>query len=75
MSPGPIGLVEVHRMLADGEATPREILEMCVARLPEAQAAGAFVVVDEAGARRAPPRGVAVPPAARSTACPSRSRT
>lgn len=56
MSAGSMGLAEVQRALATGVASPLEILEACLARLGDAQASGAFVVVDEAGARRAAAR-------------------
>jgi aspartyl-tRNA(Asn)/glutamyl-tRNA(Gln) amidotransferase subunit A len=49
----PRGLAEVAALLAAEEASPLEVLEACLARLPDAQAHGAFVVVDEDGARRA----------------------
>ena len=40
--------------LADiGDATPLEVLDACLSNLDEAQAHGAFVVIDEDGARRA----------------------
>lgn len=52
MSVGPLGLAEAQRLLAAGEATPREILDRCLSRLGAAQASGAFVVIDEVGARR-----------------------
>ena len=49
----PLRLAEVVRSLVAGDASPLEVLERCLARLPAAQAHGAFVVVDEEGARRA----------------------
>ena len=44
------------RALAEGAASPLEVLDGCLARIPDAQAHGAFVVVDEDGARRAAAR-------------------
>jgi aspartyl-tRNA(Asn)/glutamyl-tRNA(Gln) amidotransferase subunit A len=49
----PRGLADVAALLATGAASPREVLDACVSRLGAAQAHGAFVVVDEDGARRA----------------------
>jgi len=47
-----LSLAAVTRALAEGTASPLEVLERCLARLADAQAHGAFVAVDEAGARR-----------------------
>ena len=46
-------LADVSRLLAAGDASPLEILDACLSRLPEAQEHGAFVHIDEDGARRA----------------------
>ena len=56
------------------DATPLEILDACLANLAGAQAHGAFVVIDRAGARRAA-KQLPPAPALRSTASPSPSRT
>jgi aspartyl-tRNA(Asn)/glutamyl-tRNA(Gln) amidotransferase subunit A len=40
------------RLAEIGDATPLEVLDACLSNLDEAQAHGAFVVVDEDGARR-----------------------
>lgn len=49
-------LRELQAALASGTLSPREALEQCLARLPSALSCGAFVAVDEAGARRAAAR-------------------
>jgi aspartyl-tRNA(Asn)/glutamyl-tRNA(Gln) amidotransferase subunit A len=49
----PLGLAAVSRLLAAGDASPLEVLSACLSRLPEAQEHGAFVHIDEEGARRA----------------------
>jgi aspartyl-tRNA(Asn)/glutamyl-tRNA(Gln) amidotransferase subunit A len=49
----PPGLAAVSRLLGAGDASPLEVLNACVSNLDEAQAHGAFVVIDEDGARRA----------------------
>jgi len=54
-------LTAITRCLADGTVSPLDVLEGCLARLPHAQAHGAFVVVDERGARRAAARLPAEP--------------
>ena len=41
------------RLAEIGDATPLEVLDACLSNLAAAQAHGAFVVVDEDGARRA----------------------
>ena len=41
------------RLAEIGDATPLEVLDACLSKLAEAQAHGAFVVIDEDGARRA----------------------
>src|SRR5436190_22028876 len=46
-------LADVARLLAAGDASPLEVLDACLSNLDAAQAHGAFVFVDEAGARRA----------------------
>ena len=46
-------LADVSRLLAAGEVTPLEVLNACLSRLAEAQEHGAFVHIDEEGARRA----------------------
>ncbi len=38
--------------MAQGLASPSEILNLCLARVPTAQTSGAFVLLDESGARR-----------------------
>jgi hypothetical protein len=43
----------VQRALAAGQISPAELLEHCLARMPDAQRSGAFVTIDENGARRA----------------------
>jgi Asp-tRNA(Asn)/Glu-tRNA(Gln) amidotransferase A subunit family amidase len=50
------GLAAVARSLAAGEASPLEVLDACLSRLETAQAHGAFVHIDEEGARRAAKR-------------------
>jgi len=59
---GPLSLRAVRRALATGQISPTELLERCLARMPEAQQSGAFVVIDEAGARRAAAAQAAVEP-------------
>ena len=49
-------LAEVVRLLTVGDASPLEVVDSCLSRVPAAQAHGAFVVVDEDGARRAAAR-------------------
>jgi aspartyl-tRNA(Asn)/glutamyl-tRNA(Gln) amidotransferase subunit A len=41
------------RLAEIGDGTPLEVLDACLSKLDEAQAHGAFVVIDENGARRA----------------------
>jgi Asp-tRNA(Asn)/Glu-tRNA(Gln) amidotransferase A subunit family amidase len=56
----PLGLAAVSRLLAAGDASPLEVLNACLSNLDTAQAHGAFVHVDEDGARqaaKAPPAG------------------
>ncbi len=53
MTAAPLGLADVARSLAAGEASPLDVLDACLSRVPKAQAHGAFVVVDDTGARRA----------------------
>jgi aspartyl-tRNA(Asn)/glutamyl-tRNA(Gln) amidotransferase subunit A len=56
-----LSLAAVTRAFADRTASPLEVLERCLARLADAQAHGAFVAVDEEGARRAAARLPAEP--------------
>jgi aspartyl-tRNA(Asn)/glutamyl-tRNA(Gln) amidotransferase subunit A len=49
----PLGLAAVWRLLAAGETSPLEVLSACLSNLDNAQAHGAFVAIDEDGARRA----------------------
>ena len=49
----PLGLAAVTRLLAAGDASPIEVLSACLSNLDNAQAHGAFVHIDEEGARRA----------------------
>jgi aspartyl-tRNA(Asn)/glutamyl-tRNA(Gln) amidotransferase subunit A len=49
-------LHDAQRAIEAGELSPGELLECCLARIPDAQRSGAFVVVDESGARRAAAR-------------------
>jgi len=51
--PGPLSLRTVQRALAADQISPPELLERCLARMPEAQRSGAFVTIDENGARKA----------------------
>jgi Asp-tRNA(Asn)/Glu-tRNA(Gln) amidotransferase A subunit family amidase len=56
----PLGLAGVSRLLAAGDTSPLEVLNACLSRIPTAQEHGAFVHIDEDGARRAAealPRG------------------
>jgi aspartyl-tRNA(Asn)/glutamyl-tRNA(Gln) amidotransferase subunit A len=53
MTAAPLGLADVARLLAAGEASPLDVLDACLSRVPKAQAHGAFVVIDDTGARRA----------------------
>ena len=46
-------LADVSRLLGAGEASPLEVLDACLSNLDNAQAHGAFVAIDEDGARRA----------------------
>jgi Asp-tRNA(Asn)/Glu-tRNA(Gln) amidotransferase A subunit family amidase len=46
-------LAAVTRLLAAGDTSPLEVLDACLSSLDHAQEHGAFVVVDEDGARRA----------------------
>jgi aspartyl-tRNA(Asn)/glutamyl-tRNA(Gln) amidotransferase subunit A len=46
-------LADVTRSLAAGDASPLEVLDACLSNLDDAQAHGAFVAIDEDGARRA----------------------
>ncbi len=46
-------LADASRLLAAGEATPLEVLDACLSNLGAAQEHGAFVHIDEDGARRA----------------------
>jgi Asp-tRNA(Asn)/Glu-tRNA(Gln) amidotransferase A subunit family amidase len=53
-------LAAASRLLAAGDATPLEVLDACLSNLDTAQEHGAFVHIDEDGARRAakaPPAG------------------
>jgi aspartyl-tRNA(Asn)/glutamyl-tRNA(Gln) amidotransferase subunit A len=52
----PPGLATASRLLAAGEATPLEVLNACLSNLDHAQEHGAFVHIDEDGARRAAKR-------------------
>ncbi len=49
----PLGLAAVSRLLAAGDASPLEVLDACLSNLDAAQSHGAFVHIDEDGARRA----------------------
>jgi aspartyl-tRNA(Asn)/glutamyl-tRNA(Gln) amidotransferase subunit A len=49
----PLGLATASRAIASGDLSPVEVLDACRSNLDDAQAHGAFVVVDEDGARRA----------------------
>jgi aspartyl-tRNA(Asn)/glutamyl-tRNA(Gln) amidotransferase subunit A len=49
----PLGLAECRRQLLAGDASPAEILDRCLDGIGAAQTAGAFVVIDAEGARRA----------------------
>jgi Asp-tRNA(Asn)/Glu-tRNA(Gln) amidotransferase A subunit family amidase len=51
-----LGLAAVSRLIAAGDASPLEVLDECLSRLPTAQAHGAFVALDEDGARLAAKR-------------------
>jgi aspartyl-tRNA(Asn)/glutamyl-tRNA(Gln) amidotransferase subunit A len=56
----PLGLAAASRLLAAGGASPLEVLDACLSNLDTAQQHGAFVHIDEDGARRAakaPPGG------------------
>jgi aspartyl-tRNA(Asn)/glutamyl-tRNA(Gln) amidotransferase subunit A len=50
---GPLSLRTVQGALAADQISPSELLERCLARMPEAQRSGAFVMIDENGARKA----------------------
>jgi aspartyl-tRNA(Asn)/glutamyl-tRNA(Gln) amidotransferase subunit A len=49
-------LADVSRLLAAGDTSPLEVLDACLSQIPTAQEHGAFVHVDEEGARLAAKR-------------------
>src|SRR4051794_30263498 len=52
----PLGLAVASRRLAAGDTSPLEVLDACLPNLDHAQEHGAFVHIDEEGARHAAKR-------------------